>query len=75
MTCNLWVEVGLDNGALGYVEYIFYMPSWKPHQLPLFTIVISEKYISVPFDRDCPNIVHITPIVRANIKEIYFKMA
>jgi len=37
LTCNLWVEAGLVNGALGYVENILYFPGSKPPQLPMYT--------------------------------------
>ena len=30
LTCNLWVEASLVNGALGYVNEIFHMLSSKP---------------------------------------------
>ena len=35
LTSNVWIEVGLVNGALGYVEEIFYKLSSAPPQLPL----------------------------------------
>ena len=68
LTCNLWVEYGLVNGALGYVKYIFYMPTSKPPQLPMFTIVVFDKYVGVPFDATNPRIVSITPVIRGNRK-------
>lgn len=68
LTCNLSVAAGLVKGAFGYVEDIFYTPSSKLQQLPQFTIVIFEKYCGVPFDRDCPNVVPIVPIVRGNVR-------
>jgi len=74
LKCNLWVEYGLVNGVLGYIEYIFYVVGSKAPQLPLFTKVIFEKDKGVPFDRSCPNIVPITPVIRGKIKEIPLKM-
>lgn len=34
LTCNLWVESSLVNGAIGFGEDIFYSSSRHPHQLP-----------------------------------------
>jgi hypothetical protein len=68
LTCNLWVEVDLVNGALGYIQKIYYSPGTKPPQLPMFTIVLFDKYIGVPFDKNNLNIVPITPVTRGNQK-------
>jgi ATP-dependent DNA helicase PIF1 len=75
LTCNLWVEAGLVNGALGYIQQIYYSPGTKPPQLPMFTTVLFDKYIGVPFDKNNLNIVPITPITRGNRKQIPLKMA
>ena len=45
LSCNLWVEAGLVNGALGYVEKVVYMPGSKPPQLPLYTTIKFDNYI------------------------------
>jgi hypothetical protein len=74
LTCNLCVEDGLVNGALGYIQNIFYMPGTNPHQLPVFTIVLFDKYIGVPFDISNPNIVPKKPITRGNRKQIPLNM-
>jgi len=60
LTCNLWVEASLVNGSLGFVKDILYLPSSKPPQLPMFTTIIFDKYVVVPFDASDPNIVPIT---------------
>ena len=75
LTCNLWVEDGLVNGALGFVKDIFYPPTSKPPQLPMFTIVVFDTYVGVPFDASNPNIVPITPVIRGKRKQIPLKMA
>jgi len=66
LTCNLWVEAGLVNGALSHVKDIFYLPTSKPPQLPTFTTVVFHKYVGVPFDTSNPNIVPIKPVIRGN---------
>lgn len=68
LTCNLWAEAGLVNGSLGYVKDIFYTPTSKPPQIPMFTTIVSYKYVGVPFDASNPNIVLITPVIRGNRK-------
>ena len=75
LTCNLWVEVGLVNGALGYAKDIFYTPTSKPPQLPMFTTVVFDKYVGVPFDENNENLVPITAVIRGNQKKIPLKMA
>ena len=37
LTCNLCVEAGLVNGALGWVQNIFYMLGSRPPELPMYT--------------------------------------
>jgi len=51
---NLWVEVVLVNVALSYIHNILYMPNSNPPQLPMFTTILSDKYIGVPFDTNNP---------------------
>ena len=68
LTCNLWAEFGLVNGAHGYIEGIFFASGLKSPQLPQFIIVLFEKYCGVPFDRDCPNVVPITLVVMGDLK-------
>lgn len=75
LTCNIWVEDGLVNGAFGFVKDIFYHPTSKPPQLPMFTTVVFDKYVGVPLDARNPNIVPITPVIRGNRKQIPLKMA
>ena len=48
---------------------IFYMPTSKPPELPMFTIGVFDKYVSVPFDASNPNIVPITRVIRENRKK------
>jgi ATP-dependent exoDNAse (exonuclease V) alpha subunit len=41
----------------------------------MYTIVLFDKYIGVPFDPINPNIVPITSVIRGNRKQIPLKMA
>lgn len=75
LICNLWVEAGLVNGALGYIENIFFVPSSKPPKLPQFVTTMFEKYHGVPFDSDYPILVLISPVVRGNMRNFPLKMA
>ena len=71
----MWVEAGLVNGALGYVENVVYMPRSKPPQLPLCIAVKFYNYIGFPFDPQNPAFVPIPLVVRGNRKQIPLKMA
>ena len=75
LTCNLWVEAGLVNGALGTVENIFFSDGSKPPQLPMYATVSFDDYIGLPWDIRYPKIVPITPIARGNRKQIPLRMA
>ena len=75
LTCNLWFKFTLVNGALGYIQQIYYSPHTNPPQLPMFTTALFDKYIDVPLDKNNLNIVPITPVTRGNWKQIPLKMA
>ena len=75
MTCSLWVEAGLVNGALGRVQNIFFSDGSKPPQLPMHATVSFDDYIGLPWDIRYPNIVPITPVYRGNHKQIPLCMA
>jgi len=62
------VESSLVNGKLGYIENIFFALGINPPQLPKFVIVMFEKYCSVPFDKDCPILELILPVLRGNMR-------
>lgn len=48
---NLWVENGLVNGALGYVEDIIYEENFSPpDQMPRVTMVRFENYTHSTYD-------------------------
>ena len=44
LSANLWVEVGLVNGALGTVEAIYYEGDQRPPNLPIAVTVKFDSY-------------------------------
>jgi len=62
LTSNLWVDVGLVNGAMGTVATIYYPPGQAPPALPLSIMVKFDSY-SGPTYPD--GTVPITPIRRS----------
>ena len=48
LTCNIWVQSGLVNGALGEVIQIVYRPRSNPPQLPAYVVVEFDNYIGLP---------------------------
>ncbi|XP_065837259.1 ATP-dependent DNA helicase pif1-like [Oscarella lobularis] len=44
LTSNLWTEMGLINGSMGYVVAILYQPGAKPPALPTAVVVQMDKY-------------------------------
>ena len=75
LTCNLWVEAGLVNGAIGTAQNTFYCDGSKPPQLRIYTIVCFDNYIGVLWDTREPKFIPITPISRGNHKQITLRMA
>ena len=62
LSANLWVEVGLVNGALGTVEAICYEGDQRPPNLPIAVTVKFDSYSRPTLPDDT---VHITPLRRA----------
>jgi ATP-dependent DNA helicase PIF1 len=75
LSCNLWVQAGLVNGALGVVMQIVYTPGSSPPNFPTYVVVAFDKYIGPPWDQTQPKHVPIPPIQRGNKKQIPLKMA
>ena len=66
LTSNLWIEAGLVNGDLGYVEEIVYKPSSAPPQLPLYVMVKFDAYSGFPFNNEHPKVVPVSAIQRGS---------
>ena len=64
LTCNLWTEVGLCNGAIGTVLDIIYAEGHSPPVLPIAIIVqFDEKdYSGASFCANIPNCVPVYPV-------------
>lgn len=76
MLCsNIWVEIGLVNGALGEVKAIVYKDDENPPSLPLFVVVQFNNYIGLVSDHNNPKNVPISPLSRGLRCQIPLKMA
>lgn len=49
LTSNLWLQVGLCNGAMGIVESILYAEGHKPPAFPIAVMVNFNNYTGPPF--------------------------
>ncbi|KAL8590998.1 hypothetical protein ACOMHN_044990 [Nucella lapillus] len=64
LSCNLWTEAGLTNGAVGNVYDIVYAPNTKPPELPVAVIGIFDDYCGPSFLPDVTKSVPICPVQR-----------
>jgi ATP-dependent DNA helicase PIF1 len=71
LTCNLWIQVGLVNGALGMVTQISYTEGSGPPNLPTYVVVEFDTYISPPWDHINQKKIPIPPIKHGNKKQIH----
>ena len=74
LSCNLWVKVGLVNGALRVIIQIVYTPGFIPPKFPAYVVVEFDNYIGPPCDQSQPKNIAIPPIQRSNMKQIPLKM-
>ena len=75
LTTNLWVEVGLVNGALGKVVSILYNTATTPPMLPLFVVVDFVNYKGPPWDASNPTYIPILPLTRGSRRQLPLRMA
>lgn len=75
LIANLWIEVGLVNGALGQIKMIVYDAGSKPPDLPKYVVVLFQHYTGPSWDPTNPKHVPISPITRGNCTQIPLTMA
>ena len=61
---NIWKEVGLTNGANGFVRYIIYDEDKGPPKLPAFLLINFPQYTGPSFLPNEEKIVPIVPVLR-----------
>ena len=75
LSCNLWVQSGIVNGALGVVIHIVYTPRFSPPKFLAYVAVEFDNYIGPPWDQCQPKHIPIPSLQRSNRKQIPLKMA
>ncbi|XP_057838840.2 uncharacterized protein LOC131048788 [Cryptomeria japonica] len=75
LTYNLWIEAGLVNGALGYIQKIVYKPGSMPPEPPTYVMVKFDNYFGFPFDDHNPQTVPISIRQRGSIVQIPLRLA
>ncbi|XP_059076977.1 ATP-dependent DNA helicase PIF1-like [Cryptomeria japonica] len=62
LIANLWIQVGLVNGAIGLIKKIVYENNTKPPDLPKYVVVQFNDYNGPPWDIAHPKDIPILPI-------------
>ncbi|XP_057838552.2 uncharacterized protein LOC131048569 [Cryptomeria japonica] len=75
LTSNLWIEAGLVNGALGYIQNIIYKPRCAPPDPPTYVMVEFDNYSGLPFEDASPNLIPISPIQRGCTRQLPLRLA
>ncbi|XP_057860677.2 uncharacterized protein LOC131069328 [Cryptomeria japonica] len=75
LTINLWIEAGLVNGALGYVENIVYKPRSMPPEPPTYVMVKFDTYSRIPFNAQNPQTVPLSATHRGSTTQIPLRLA
>ncbi|XP_057853551.2 uncharacterized protein LOC131063676 [Cryptomeria japonica] len=75
LTSNLWIEAGLVNGALGYIQNIIYKPGCAPPDPPTYVMVEFDNYSGLPFEDASPNLIPISPIQRGRTRQLPLQLA
>ena len=75
LSCNLWVQSRLVNGALGVIMQRVYTHGSSPHKLLVYVVMEFDSYnIGSPRDQSQPKYIPIPPINRGNKKHIPLHM-
>ena len=61
LTCNLWQQTGLCNGAMGTVSEILYAQDQRPPNLPIAVLVNFDVYTGPPFLLSQPKCIPVPP--------------
>ncbi|XP_059070553.1 uncharacterized protein LOC131860191 [Cryptomeria japonica] len=75
LTSNLWIQAGLVNGALGYVQKIVYKPGSAPPDPPTYVMVEFDNYSRLPFEYHHPNTIPITTIQKGRTLQLPLRLA
>ncbi|XP_057872227.2 uncharacterized protein LOC131078523 [Cryptomeria japonica] len=75
LTSNLWIQEGLVNGALRYVQIIVYKPGSAPPDPPTYVMVEFDNYSGLPFKDHHPNTVLITIIQKGRKLQLPLRLA
>ncbi|XP_059070787.1 uncharacterized protein LOC131860397 [Cryptomeria japonica] len=75
LTSNLWIEAGLVNGALGYIQKIVYKTRCMPPEPPLYVMVKFDNYSGFPIDDHNPQAVPISIRQRGSTIQIPLRLA
>lgn len=75
LSCKLWIQSRLVNGALGVVMQIIYTLGSIPPKLPPYVVVTLGNYIGPPWDQYQPKHLSIPHMHWSNEKQIPLKIA
>ncbi|XP_059068714.1 uncharacterized protein LOC131859171 [Cryptomeria japonica] len=75
LTSNLWIQVGLVNGALGYVQKIVYKTGSAPPNLLTYVMVDFDNYLGLPFEDHHPNTIPIIAIQKGRTLQLPLRLA
>ncbi|XP_057856401.2 uncharacterized protein LOC131065774 [Cryptomeria japonica] len=75
LTSNLWIQVGLVNGALGYIRKIVYKPGSAPPEPPSYVMVEFDNYFGLPFEDHHPSTILVTPIQKGITLQLPLRLA
>ncbi|XP_057840724.1 uncharacterized protein LOC131050538 [Cryptomeria japonica] len=75
LIANLWIKVGLVNGAIGLIKQIVYENNTKPPDLPKYVVVQFNDYNGPPWDIAHPKDIPILPITRGRRTQVPLTMS